>query len=78
MNKKMDYTEILAIAQNKLDTKYEYVINDIKDKIRSGSTGGEIGSLVGGYLKTLKDQNHPAYLFIKNEVDTYLSTFVFK
>ncbi|MDB5124369.1 MAG: hypothetical protein JWP94_2498 [Mucilaginibacter sp.] len=46
----MDYTEILTIAQNKLGTKYEYVINEIKAKIGSGSTGGEIGALVGGYL----------------------------
>lgn len=74
----MDYAEILAIAESELHTHYDYVIDEIKLKIGSGSTGGEIGSLVGGYLKSLRDQNHPAYLLIKNDVDSYLTSFKFK
>ena len=73
----MDYTEILAIAKEKLSSEYQYVIDEINLKIRSGSTGGEIGSLVGYYLKTLRDQNHPAYLILKDEIDLYLSPFRF-
>ncbi|MDB4919984.1 hypothetical protein [Mucilaginibacter sp.] len=74
----MDYTEILKIVENNLDPKYDYVIDEIKVQISSGSTGGEIGSLVGAYLKSLRDQHHPAYLLIKEEVDSYLSSFTFK
>lgn len=74
----MDYTQILAIAENKLEPEYDYVVDEIRLKIDSGSTGGEIGSLVGGYLKELRDQNHPAYLLLKTEIDLYLSQFIFK
>ncbi len=74
----MTYTEILALAQTKLRVEYNYVIDEIKLKIRSGSTGGEIGSLVGGYLKSLKDENHPAYTILKSEIDLYLSQFKFR
>jgi len=73
----MDYTEILAIAKEKLGKEYQYIIDGINLRISSGSTGGEIGSLVGFYLKTLRDQNHHAYLLLKGEIDLYLSQFTF-
>lgn len=74
----MNYTQILTIAENKLGIEYLNVINEIKLRIESGSTGGEIGSLVGGYLKSLREENHPAYLILKPEIDLYLSQFIFK
>ena len=74
----MDYTEILAIAENNFHPGNEDVINEIKLCIRNGATGGEIGSLVGGYLKSLKDQKHGAYLVIKADIDIYLSQFIWK
>lgn len=74
----MDYTQILVFAESKLATGYAYVISEIELKIESGSTGGEIGSLVGGYLKSLRDENHPAYLILKSEIDLYLSQFILK
>ena len=74
----MDYTEILAIAENNLVPGNEDIVNEIKLRIRSGSTGGEIGSLVGSYLKSLRDQNHSAYLIIKTDIDFYLSQFIWK
>ncbi len=73
----MDYTEILTHAESKLDENNKFVIDEIKLRIRSGSTGGEIGSLVGGYLKPLRDQNAPAYLILKNEIDQFLRPFKF-
>jgi hypothetical protein len=73
----MDYTEILSIAESKLNPEYYYVINEIKLKISSGSTGGEIGSLVGGYLKKIKYDKHPAYLLLKDDIDLFLSQFRF-
>ncbi|MDR3694291.1 hypothetical protein [Mucilaginibacter sp.] len=74
----MDYTEILAIAENNLIPKNEDIVKEIKLRIRSGSTGGEIGSMVGSYLKSLRDQNHIAYLTIKTDIDLYLSQFIWK
>jgi len=74
----MDYTEILVIAENNLVPDNEDIVDEIKLRIRSGSTGGEIGSLVGSYLKSLKDQNDGAYLIIKTEIDLYLSQFIWK
>jgi hypothetical protein len=74
----MNYTEILAIAESRLVPEYDYVVSEIKLRISSGSTGGEIGSLVGGYLKELKDQRHPAYLILEPEIDLYLSQFIFR
>lgn len=74
----MNYNQILAVAEEKLGIQYKSVIEEIKLKIRSGSTGGEIGSLVGGYLKTLREENHPAYLILKPEIDLYLSQFILK
>ena len=72
----MDYTKILELAESKLGPELGYVVNEIKSKISSGSTGGEIGSLVGGYLKTLRELQHPAYLILKSEIDNYLSQFI--
>ena len=74
----MDYTQILDFAEQKLSNEYAYVIADIRLKIASGSTGGEIGSLVGGYLINLREQNHPAYIILKSEIDMYLSQFIFR
>jgi hypothetical protein len=74
----MDYTQILDFAEKKLSHDYSYIIAEIRLKIASGSTGGEIGSLVGGYLKNLRDQNHPAYVILKSEIDRYLSQFIFR
>jgi len=74
----MDYTEILAIAEHKLVPDHEGVLNEIRVRIRSGSTGGEIGSMVGGYLKDLREQNNGAYLIMKADMDLYLSQFIWK
>jgi len=73
----MDYTEILAFAKSRLGAEFNYVVQEIELRVRSGSTGSEIGSLVGGYLKILRDQSHPAYLTLKAELDFYLSQFKF-
>lgn len=73
----MNYTEILKFAENRLMPQFEYVVDEIKLRISSGATGGEIGSLVGGYLKSLRNQEHPAYLILKPEIDEYLSQFNF-
>lgn len=73
----MDYMELLKLAESRLIARYDNVINDLKIRIASGSTGGEIGALVGEYLEGLKKENHPAYLLLKPEVDLYLSQFEF-
>jgi hypothetical protein len=74
----MDYTQVLAFAENKSGSEYAHVVDEIRLKIETGSNGGEIRSLVGGYLKSLKDQNHPASLALKPEIDIYLSQFIFR
>ncbi len=74
----MDYSEILELAEQKLPSEFSYIGNEIKLRISIGSTGGEIGSLVGGYLKVLRDQQHPAYLALQRDIDIYLSQFRFK
>jgi hypothetical protein len=73
---KMDYNELLMLAERKLSSDYSHVLDEIKLRIASGSTGGEIGSLVGQYLDDLRRQNHAAYQSLKTEIDTYLSQFI--
>lgn len=51
----MDYRELLRSAQDKLASNYDYVVNDIELRIKSGSTGGEIGDSLACYLKKMKD-----------------------
>jgi len=69
----MDYQHILAIAENKLKGKFDYIIKDIKNQISSGSTGGEISSMVGKYLKDLKINNLTAYSLFENDIQFYIS-----
>ena len=68
---------LLKLAEIRLRANNQNIIDDLKIRIASGSTGGEIGGLVGSYLKELKDQNHPAYLMLKPEADIFLSQFTF-
>ena len=68
----MDYQQILAVAENRFKEEFSDIIKDLKDLISSGSTGGEISSMVGKYLKDLKAKNPNAYGLIENEIRLYL------
>lgn len=68
----MDYQRILTIAEDKLGNEFSYIVKDIKECIASGSTGGEISSMVGKYLKDLEINNKLAYSMIKEDVQFYL------
>lgn len=68
----MDYQKILKKAVDKLQDKFPQVVEDIEDCISSGSTGGEIISSVGKYVKDLEFKNNEAYNILKNEIQEYL------
>jgi hypothetical protein len=68
----MSYQNILIVAEEKLKGEFNSVIIDIKECISSGSTGGEITSMVGKYLKDLETNNKPAYSVMENEIHKYL------
>ncbi|KGO92191.1 hypothetical protein [Flavobacterium subsaxonicum] len=70
----MDYQKILNVSESKLQLRFSDVVENIKDCIISGSTGGEIISKVGKYLKDLKFTDIEAYLVIENDIITYLKT----
>jgi len=69
----MDYEKVLKAAENKLPEEFASVVQDIKNGIRGGSTGGEIIGRVGKYLKDLKFTNEKAYMILKEDIDHYLS-----
>jgi len=68
----MDYQSILKIAEIKLNGEFDYIIRDIKKSISAGSTGGEIISMVGKYLKDLKINNPQAYTLLEKDIQLYL------
>ncbi|MFD2601873.1 hypothetical protein [Flavobacterium suzhouense] len=67
----MDYRLILEKATSNLQN-YPEVIEEIKDCITLGSTGGEIISRLGKYLKDLPDKNIKAYSLIEKDAVLYL------
>jgi|GEM_PF-4119814 len=68
----MDYQNIMSKAKNKLKGQFDYIIDDIAGKISSGSTGGEISSTVGKYIKDLEINNPAAYSLLRNDIQLYL------
>lgn len=68
----MNYQHILMIIENKLEGKFGYIIEDIRKRIASGSTGGEISSMVGKYLKELKFSNPIAYSLLEGDIQLYI------
>jgi hypothetical protein len=69
----MDYQQILHAAEKKLKGKYDDVIAGIEECISLGSTGGEISSLVGKFVKDLRYTNPSAYSILENEIADYLN-----
>lgn len=69
----MNYIEIQKIIEIKLNKKDNYVINDIKNIISIGSTGGEIDSMLGKYFKDLKTKDTSIYNIIENDILKFLS-----
>lgn len=70
----MNYQDMLNVAAVKMAEKHSEIIDEIKDRISSGSTGSEITMMVGKYLKDLKYQNSDAYLVLQDEIEAYLLT----
>lgn len=68
----MDYQKILKVAENNLQNEFPEIFENIKNCIISGSTGGEIISRVGKYLKDLQFINVDAYNLIKEDIVNYL------
>ena len=68
----MDCQHILAIAEIKLKGKSDYIIKEIQDRISSGSTSGEISSMVGKYLKDLKLNNKTVYFLLEDDINEYI------
>jgi len=69
----MDYQHILNKAKDKYSGDFDYIIQEIENCIASGSTGGEISSMVGKYLKDLKIKNNVAYLLLEKDIQSYLN-----
>lgn len=67
----MNYSAILDAAKTKLKENSDF-IQQLESCIASGSTGGEIASIVGAFLKKYKDNNDPIYYSLKKEIDNYL------
>ena len=68
----MDYQKVLNTVESKLSGKFDNIINDIKERISSGSTGGEIASMVGKYLKDLKFAHPDAYFLLREDIELYI------
>jgi hypothetical protein len=68
----MDYQKILDVAEQKLGSEYIEVISNLKECISAGSTGGEITSMVGHYLKHLKYKNEKAYFVLEKDIKEHL------
>ena len=69
----MDY-ELLKIIQKKLNENgYSKISEDLSKIVRSGSTGGEITSMVGKYLYDLKNRNHKLNDLIGSEIDSFIN-----
>lgn len=70
----MNYLEIKEIIKNKLPKNHKEVIKEIDRCIESGSTGGEITSMIGFYLKNLDRNNFKDYHLIKEDIEIYLKS----
>ncbi len=68
----MNYLEILSKAEYKLK-QFDYIILDIRKCIAAGSTGGEIASILGHYLKNLRTTNEVAYTIMQTDIEKYLA-----
>lgn len=68
----MNYQNTLDAIKKKIENKYPSVIKDIEICIIAGSTGGEITSMIGKYLKDLEKINPNAYNLIRNEIKEYI------
>ena len=68
----MNYQKTLDTIKNKIGDEFPSIINDIEICIMAGSTGGEITSMVGKYLKDLEKTNLRAYNLMKNEIEDYI------
>ena len=68
----MNYICILEIAKKRLINENMYIVDDINQCILSGSTGGEITSIVGSYLLNLKSKNFKAYQLMEDEINKFL------
>ncbi|MEZ4909513.1 MAG: hypothetical protein R2774_01495 [Saprospiraceae bacterium] len=68
----MNYICILEIAKKRLINENMYIVDDINQCIQSGSTGGEITSIVGSYLLNLKAKNFKAYQLMEDEINKFL------
>ena len=68
----MNYICILEIAKKRLINENMYIVDDINQCILSGSTGGEITSIVGSYLLNLKAKNFKAYQLMEDEINKFL------
>lgn len=68
----MNYQKTLDTIKNKIGDEFPSIINDIEICIMAGSTGGEITSMVGKYLKDLEKTNLRAYNLLRNEIEDYI------
>ena len=68
----MNYQSILEIIEFKLNSEHYYVLDNIRDCILIGSTGGEIVMMVGKYLKDLKTNDNEVYLLLEENIEEYL------
>ena len=68
----MNYQKTLDTIKNKIGDEFPSIINDIEICIMAGSTGGEITSMVGKYLKDLEKTNLRAYNLMRNEIEDYI------
>jgi hypothetical protein len=68
----MDYQKKLLTIKNKIGKEFPSTVNDIEICIMAGSTGGEITSMIGKYLKDLENTNIIAYNLIRNEIEQYI------
>lgn len=69
----MDYLKILR-ASKKIKNNERKTFLEIQNLIKSGSTGGEIISSVGGYLYILKVNDFEIYSIIYQEAEEFLKT----
>lgn len=68
----MNYQNFLMVAEIKLKNNFDCILGEIKDCISHGSTGGEISSMLGKYLKDLEVKELSAYLLLQNDIKKYL------
>ena len=68
----MNYQKTLDTIKNKIGDEFPSIINDIEICIMAGSTGVEITSMFGKYLKDLEKTNLRAYNLLRNEIEDYI------